>query len=55
MAQCERCGRPLKTQTSIKVGYGPVCKRKHDVAEAEFLKIQVTIDEELDYQKKVKR
>lgn len=55
MAQCERCGRPLKTPQSLKVGFGPVCKKKHDAAEAEFLKIQVTIDEELEYQKKVKR
>ncbi len=55
MAQCERCGRPLKTPQSLKVGFGSICKKKHDAAEAEFLKIQVTIDEELAYLERVKR
>ncbi|GKV70258.1 hypothetical protein NCCP2716_27560 [Sporosarcina sp. NCCP-2716] len=55
MAACGRCGRPLKTPESVRDGYGPICKRKQEEAEAEFLRIQVTIDEELEYQKKVKR
>lgn len=54
MSVCKRCNRPLKTQKSIDVGYGPVCKRKHDEAEEEFLKRQVTIDEELNYQEKMR-
>lgn len=53
--QCKRCNRPLKTTKSIDDGYGPVCKKKHEEAEAEFLRLQVTIDEELEYQKKVAR
>lgn len=48
---CGRCGRKLKTQKSIEIGFGPVCKKKHEAAEAEFLKRQVTIDEELEYQR----
>ena len=55
MATCKRCNKPLKTPRSIDIGFGPVCKRKHDEAEAEFLKRQVTIDEELAYQEKVAR
>lgn len=43
--ECGRCGRKLKTQKSIDDGYGPVCKRKQAEADAEFAKIQVTIDE----------
>jgi hypothetical protein len=54
MSTCNRCNRPLKTQKSIDVGYGPVCKRKHQEAEEEFLKRQVTIDEELEYQEKMR-
>lgn len=45
MDACKRCGRKLKTQKSIEDGYGPVCKRKHEEAEAEFLKRQITIDQ----------
>lgn len=55
MGTCKRCNRPLKTPRSIDVGFGPVCKKKHDEAEAEFLKRQVTIDEELAYQFRVAR
>lgn len=55
MGTCKRCNRPLKTPRSIEVGFGPVCKRKHDEAEAEFLKRQVTIDEEIAYQERVAR
>lgn len=55
MAICKRCNRQLKTVKSIDVGYGPVCKKKQDEADAEFLRIQITIDEELEYQEKVKR
>jgi hypothetical protein len=55
MGTCKRCNRPLKTPRSIEVGFGPVCKRKHDEAEAEFLKRQVTMDEELAYQLRVAR
>ncbi|MGF7014262.1 DUF6011 domain-containing protein [Ornithinibacillus bavariensis] len=54
MSTCKRCNRPLKTTKSIEVGFGPVCKKKHDEAEAEFLKRQVTIDEELTYQEKLR-
>lgn len=54
MSTCNRCNRPLKTNKSIKEGYGPVCKRKHEEAEAEFLKRQVTIDEELAYQERLR-
>lgn len=54
MSVCNRCNRPLKTQKSIDEGYGPVCKRKHEAAETEFLKLQVTIDEELEYQEKMR-
>lgn len=25
---CKRCGRKLKTERSIKIGYGPVCFKK---------------------------
>ncbi|WP_432355288.1 DUF6011 domain-containing protein [Sporosarcina sp. A2] len=55
MSKCGLCGKTLKTPNSIKNGYGPICKKKHDAAEAEFLKIQVTIDEELAYLERVKR
>ncbi|BAQ11329.1 hypothetical protein OXB_2858 [Bacillus sp. OxB-1] len=53
MGVCKRCNRKLKTQKSIDVGFGPVCKKKHDEAEAEFLKLQVTIDEEMAYQERI--
>lgn len=54
METCGRCGRKLKTAKSIKDGFGPVCKRKHEEAEEEFLKRQITIDEEIEYQQAVK-
>lgn len=55
MGTCKRCNKPLKTPKSISVGFGPVCKRKHDEAEAEFLKRQVTIEEEIAYQERMAR
>ena len=55
MDVCKRCNKPLKTRRSIEIGFGPICKKKHDEAEAEFLKLQVTIDDEMEYQKKVAR
>lgn len=53
MGACKRCGKKLKTRKSIEVGFGPICKIKHDEAEAEFLKRQVTMDEVLEYQTKM--
>ena len=53
LVKCGRCGKPLKTLESIKNGLGPVCKKKQDALDAEFLRIQVTIDEEFEYQAKV--
>ncbi|WP_233201339.1 DUF6011 domain-containing protein [Sporosarcina sp. P13] len=55
MPKCKRCNKLLKTAQSIKVGFGPICKKKHDEAEAEFLKRQITLDEEIAYQLKVAR
>lgn len=55
MSKCKLCGKTLKTPESIKYGYGPICKRKHEEAEAEFLKRQITLDEELAYQERVAR
>jgi len=55
MSNCNRCNRVLKTQKSIDDGYGPVCKRKQEAADAEFEKRQVTIDEVLEYSEKSKR
>ncbi len=55
MTNCKRCNRRLKTRKSMEIGFGPVCKRKHDEAEAEFLKKQITIDEELAYQERMAR
>lgn len=54
MEACGRCGRKLKTAKSIEDGFGPVCKKKHEQAEAEFLKRQITIDEEIEYRQAVK-
>lgn len=53
MGVCKRCNRKLKTQKSIDEGFGPVCKRKHEEAEAEFLKRQVTIDEVIAYEERI--
>jgi hypothetical protein len=55
METCKRCNKPLKTAQSVKDGYGAICKRKQEAADAEFEKRQVTIDEVLDYQEKSKR
>lgn len=46
--ECGRCGRKLKTQKSIDDGYGPVCKRKQAEVDAEFERIQITLDEVLE-------
>ncbi len=54
MARCKRCSRPLETPESIQRGYGLVCKKKQDAADAEFERIQITIDEEIKYQTAVK-
>jgi len=51
--KCKRCSKPLKTLKSIDIGYGPVCKKKQDALDAEFAKLQITIDEEIEYQKRV--
>ena len=50
MKQCGRCNRKLKSQKSIDVGIGPTCKKKHEaeLAEAEFNKNQITIDEVME-------
>ena len=48
METCGRCGRKLKTAKSIEDGFGPVCKKKHEAEEAEFLKRQITIDEAVE-------
>ena len=46
--KCGRCGKPLKSAKSIEIGMGPVCKKKQDAADAEFERIQITIDEMLE-------
>lgn len=51
--RCKRCKKPLKTLKSIEVGYGPICKKKQDAADAEFLKKQITIFEVFEHQEKV--
>lgn len=43
--ECGRCGRKLKTQKSIDDGYGRVCKVKQATEDAEFERIQITLDE----------
>lgn len=45
--QCGRCNRPLKSDKSKEIGFGPVCYKKHlqAVADAEFEKKQITIDQ----------
>lgn len=50
MKQCGRCNRKLKTLKSIELGFGPTCHKKHlqELADAEFEKNQVTIDEVLE-------
>ncbi len=54
MSICKRCNRPLEIQKSIDIGFGPVCKKMHDEAEEEFLKLQITVNDELEYQTKMK-
>lgn len=46
--KCGRCGKPLKTAKSIEVGLGPICAKKQVAEDAEFERIQVTIDEVLE-------
>lgn len=53
MGKCKLCGKTLKTAESIEIGMGPVCKAKQDALDAEFAKIQITIDEEIEYQRRV--
>ena len=45
--KCERCGKPLKTAKSIEVGLGPMCAKKQAAEDAEFERIQITLDEVL--------
>lgn len=52
--RCKRCKRPLKTPDSIRRGYGLICKKKQDAAEAEFLKRQITLEQFLEYELDVK-
>ena len=44
---CLRCNRKLTDKVSAERGMGPVCYKKHnaEIAEQEFLKNQMTIDE----------
>ena len=47
MKQCARCNRQLKSEKSMELGYGPTCYKKHlkELADAEFEKNQITMDE----------
>ncbi|WP_317944361.1 DUF3850 domain-containing protein [Sporosarcina saromensis] len=47
MEACRRCGRPLKDEKSIALGFGRTCRKKFEVEEAEFRRIQITIDDAL--------
>ena len=51
MKLCGRCNRQLKTAKSMELGFGPVCFKKHqqELADAEFERNQVTIDEVMQY------
>ncbi|MFJ7933682.1 DUF6011 domain-containing protein [Sporosarcina sp. NPDC096371] len=51
MNACGRCGRKLKTQKSIDDEYGPVCKVKQAEADAEFERIQITIDQVVEQER----
>jgi hypothetical protein len=42
---CGRCGKPLKTDKSRELGYGPVCIRK---VEEQRAKDQTVIDEYIE-------
>lgn len=44
---CGRCNRKLKSEKSRELGFGPVCKRKHD---ADLAAQQITIDEAIETQ-----
>ncbi|WP_438312273.1 DUF6011 domain-containing protein [Sporosarcina sp. FA9] len=43
--KCKRCSKPLKTLKSIEIGYGPICVKKQAAEDAEFERIQITLDE----------
>lgn len=47
MEFCRRCNRPLKDEKSIAEGFGRTCKKKFEEEEAEFRRIQITIDDAL--------
>ncbi|WP_082713741.1 DUF3850 domain-containing protein [Sporosarcina koreensis] len=47
MDACKRCGRPLKDEKSIALGFGRTCMKKFEAEEAEFKHIQITIDDAL--------
>ena len=47
MDACKRCGRPLKDEKSIALGFGRTCMKKFEAEEAEFRRIQITIDDAL--------
>lgn len=51
MQTCSRCNRKLKTAKSIELGFGPTCYKKHqqELADKEFEKIQITIDEVMQH------
>jgi hypothetical protein len=53
MKLCERCNRPLKSEKSMDDGMGRTCKKKQAVEDAEFEKIQVTIDDVIDQKEAV--
>lgn len=43
---CKRCNRPLRTEISRDVGYGPVCAKKQKQEDDErFNRAQITIFE----------
>lgn len=42
---CLRCGRELKNEKAMEIGYGKVCKKKKEIADAEFSKRQITWDD----------
>lgn len=49
--RCTRCNKPLKTKKSIEIGLGPTCVKKQAAEDAEFERIQVTIDEIIELEK----
>lgn len=46
--KCSRCGKELKTPKSIELGLGPVCVKKQAAEDAEFAKIQITLEEVIE-------